>query len=109
MKNLFGGVEREIVQRKAAESRRRRGDVNALMGRAGLDVGPHAENAIRRKLGMMPLSFRLTYLKAMSGRSLPAAVKLFCLECFSWDKAEIDGCTAPACPLYPYRPYQEAR
>ena len=47
------------------------------------------------------------YDKAMRGRSLKMAVKAFCLECVCWQKEEIKNCTDVACPLYPYKPYQE--
>ena len=31
------------------------------------------------------------------------AIKRFCLECMGGQQAEIDRCTAPLCPLYPFR------
>jgi hypothetical protein len=53
----------------------------------------------------MPETCRRTYLRAMQGKSLSAAVKAFCMECVGWDRQEVARCTAPACPLYPYRPF----
>jgi hypothetical protein len=38
--------------------------------------------------------------------SMAAAVKLMCLECSSWVKAEIRDCVIHQCPLYPFRPFQ---
>ena len=70
-----------------------------------LDVGPAQESAIAKRLSDMPETCRRTYLRAMQGRSLSAAVKAFCMECVSWDRQEVARCTAPACPLYPYRPF----
>ena len=32
------------------------------------------------------------------------AIKAFCWECVGWEWQEVNHCTAPACPLYPYRP-----
>jgi hypothetical protein len=43
--------------------------------------------------------------KALKG-SMAAAVKLYCLECSSWVKAEIRDCVIVQCPLFPFRPYQ---
>jgi hypothetical protein len=31
------------------------------------------------------------------------AIKRFCLECMCGQQAEIQRCTAPLCPLYPFR------
>lgn len=39
-------------------------------------------------------------------RSRAAAVKLFCLECVGYVRADVTGCTAPHCPLFRWRPYQ---
>jgi len=38
--------------------------------------------------------------------SLPAMVKLMCLECSHWVRQEVRDCVIPWCPLYPVRPYQ---
>ncbi|GAG46448.1 unnamed protein product [marine sediment metagenome] len=62
---------------------------------------------IEQKLENMPESYRATYLKAMDGNSLAAAVKAHCLECVSWLRVEVRECTATDCPMFPYRPYQE--
>ncbi len=31
------------------------------------------------------------------------AIRGFCIECMGGSTAEIEKCTAPACPLYPWR------
>jgi len=31
------------------------------------------------------------------------AIKVFCTECLGWDGHAKTDCTAPNCPLYPYR------
>jgi hypothetical protein len=41
--------------------------------------------------------------------SLPAAVKLTCLECTCWQKKEIRDCEIRRCPLYPHRPFQRLK
>lgn len=46
---------------------------------------------------------RRVYERAMRGRSRRAAIEAFCAMCMGWDRQAVPGCTAPACPLYPYR------
>ena len=31
------------------------------------------------------------------------AIRYFCTECMNWQPTLITKCTAPLCPLYPYR------
>jgi len=83
-------------------------NVSQLIQKARLDVDAGQEAAIARRLESMPETCRRTYLRAMQGKSLSAAVKAFCMECVSWDRGEVARCTAPACPLYPYRPFGRA-
>lgn len=35
------------------------------------------------------------------GRDL--AIRLFCTECMQWVCSEVKQCSAPLCPLYPFR------
>ena len=62
------------------------------------------------RLRQMPVSMRPTYRRAMTGKSRKAGVKAFCQECMGWENIanSIRECTSHACPLYPYRPFQEA-
>jgi len=48
--------------------------------------------------------FLSRFQRAYSGRSLRCAVDSFCAECMGYEVSEIAHCTAPACPLYSYRP-----
>ena len=64
------------------------------------------QEKIEKRASDMPKIYRANYLKAMSGKSKAAALKAFCLECVYWQKEEVKLCTAPQCPLYPYRPYK---
>ena len=57
----------------------------------------------RKRLAQIPGKCRLLYLRAWGGKSRKAAMRAFCLECMGYDAAEVRRCTAPACPLYPYR------
>jgi len=94
---------------RARAAKRSAKSVDELMQEARLDLGPYQESAIARRLADMPETCRRTYLRAMHGRSLSAAGKAFCMECVSWDRQEVARCTAPACPLYPYRPFGRER
>lgn len=38
--------------------------------------------------------------------SRAASLKLFCLECVGYVRADVTNCTARQCPLHPWRPYQ---
>ena len=51
----------------------------------------------------VPKKYRRLYQKAMSGKSRRAALRCHCLMCVSWRASEVTLCTAPTCPLYPYR------
>ena len=51
-------------------------------------------------------SYRRAYDKAMSGKSLRAAIDSKCLDCVCWEQVEVKKCTAVTCPLHPYRPYR---
>ena len=51
-------------------------------------------------------SYRRTWDKAMSKKSLRSAVNAKCQDCCCWVKAEITDCRVYCCPLYEYRPYQ---
>lgn len=45
-------------------------------------------------------------IAADAARSRAAAVKLFCLECVGFVRRDVANCTASACALYRWRPYQ---
>ena len=51
-------------------------------------------------------SYRKQYDKAMSGKSIRAAINSKCLDCMCWQQAEVKKCDIDTCPLHPYRPYQ---
>jgi len=64
------------------------------------------EQQIRGRREGIPRAYRQTYDRAVTGRSLRAAVNAFCLECVSWQVQEVRLCTDEACPLWAVRPYQ---
>jgi len=45
--------------------------------------------------------------RAYAGSASPRqAIKAFCLQCVGYQRQDVAGCTAVACPLHKYRPYQ---
>lgn len=71
-----------------------------------IDLDEKRRAAIAKRRADMPRSYRATYDKAVSGKSLRAAVNAQCLECVGWQRAEVRLCTCFACPLWAIRPYQ---
>lgn len=101
-------VNERLAKARAARrsgAQRSAKSVDGLLKAASLDR-PAAQIAeIAKRLEDTPETMRRTYLRAVSGRSKPAAIRAFCAECVGWDREEVRRCTAPACPLYPYRPF----
>jgi len=64
---------------------------------------------VERRAKDVPTRYRMGYLRAACGLASPRqAIKSQCLECVGWVRREVALCTAPACPLYAYRPFVEA-
>ena len=76
--------------------------LNAALSR----VAPSRRASVERRCAEMPVHCRKTYLRAVGGKSIRAAVTAQCLECMGWDRAEVTRCSSPACSLFSYRPYQ---
>ncbi len=51
----------------------------------------------------VPARYRKLYDRAMAGRRPLHAIRAHCLMCIGWEPFEVEHCTAPGCPLYPYR------
>ncbi len=64
------------------------------------------EEAITKKLKWVPKAAVNTFKRAYSGASKAAAVKAMCLECIGFIREEVRSCSAPTCPLWPYRPFR---
>jgi len=64
------------------------------------------QQQIEQRRSQMPRSYRANYDRAVSGKSLRAAINSFCLECVCWQIEEIRNCTDLGCPLFTVRPYQ---
>ena len=67
------------------------------------------EIAVKTYLKRIPQLYQGVYEKAMSGKSKAAGIKAHCLDCCAWQRVEVPICGVPACPLYPYRPYQKGQ
>ena len=72
-------------------------------------VRPDAREALLQRLRQMPSLYRRFYLKALTGRSRKAAMKVHCLECAGWSRTEVALCDSVSCALWGYRPYKRAR
>ncbi len=68
-----------------------------------------ARDSVARRLAAMPQSHRGTYRRAVSGKSLRAAVDALCAECCGYDREAVRTCPAVACPLWGVRPWQHRR
>ncbi|KKN44595.1 hypothetical protein LCGC14_0691330 [marine sediment metagenome] len=51
-------------------------------------------------------SYRRVWGKAVTKKSMRAAVNAKCQDCMCWQSAEIRQCDIITCPLWQYRPYQ---
>lgn len=72
-----------------------------------LDRSTGAEKQAKR-LAAMPSSLRPLFARAYSNGCSPrAAIKAFCIECQGYERAAVTTCTAFACPLWRYRPFQK--
>ena len=61
-----------------------------------------------RRIETAPESFRKLLTQAMSGKCSPrTAIKAQCAECNGFDRQAIADCTAYACPLWHFRPFQK--
>ena len=57
----------------------------------------------RKWLAQIPARQRSIFRRAWEGKSRKAGIRAFCLECMGYQSAEINRCTSPTCPLFPYR------
>ena len=68
-----------------------------------------AKSVLKRagRIQTAPESFRRVLTQAYSGKCSPrAAIKAMCAECNGFDRQAITDCTAYACPLWMFRPFQ---
>lgn len=61
-----------------------------------------------KRAATAPPKYRAILTKYFTGKASPrTAIKGMCLECVGFDRLAITECTAYACPIWMYRPYQE--
>ncbi len=58
---------------------------------------------IKEHRDKIPRNYRKTYDRAMTGRSIRAAINSQCIECMGYARVEVKNCVSPQCPLFPYR------
>ena len=77
----------------------------------GRDAGENDPKRVARLADVSKHARRYltTFRRAYGGKSLRGAVNAFCIECMGFDAAEVRTCTAPACPLWSYRPGRERK
>ena len=113
------GQEDDEMPIKTPKSKKSLEDMPDRMARARaakLNQSPKASKRCRdmrnhpkvlARSAQMPEIYRSNYSRAMSGKSPAAGIKAHCLMCVGWQREEVKQCTAPACPFFPYRPYQD--
>jgi hypothetical protein len=62
-----------------------------------------------RRINTAPETWRKVLRDALDGKGSPrSAIKAQCGECNGFDRAAISTCTAVACPLWQFRPFQKS-
>ena len=85
-----------------------RGDARKARIAAGTITTPDRAKKVERRKSDVPVLYRGLYERVAAGEaSHREAIKAQCLECVCWQRREVTRCTALACPLYLYRPYQD--
>ncbi len=68
---------------------------------------PYRRASVQKKAKILPVKARPGYLRAAAEIASPReAIKAFCMECTGGQRHEVTLCTALACPLFSYRPFQ---
>lgn len=62
--------------------------------------------AVARRLKAVPKASKRAYLVAVAGRSRKAGIRAMCMECVGFDRTAVRECSALACALWAYRPFQ---
>ena len=72
---------------------------------------PLSEKITAKRAGRLqtcPESSKLLLTRCWSHKASPRQVlKAFCQECVGFERQAITDCTAYACPIWEYRPYQK--
>lgn len=97
------GMDHAAIKAKSGPERRMR------RIKAALAAMPEKRRLkIEKRAKDCPPSMRTQYLELACGIGTKSvAIKAFCRECVGYDRASVTDCTALACALWPFRPYQE--
>jgi len=87
-----------------AQSVELRNRPDELLAQTDLDLAPNTAEKVAARLTQMPSTLRKTYLRALTGTAARSAIRSFCWMCMGWNRKDVQQCTDPACPLFPYRP-----
>ena len=72
------------------------------------EMKPSRRRLVLKRASDAPKAAQRGYLASACCLASPrAAIKAFCLTCVFWKRAEVTLCTAEACPLWAYRPFQK--
>ena len=79
----------------------------AIPSRQTAPVGQFHDQKRALRMQGVPISRRKLFERVYSGKASPrSAIKAFCQQCLNFNENDIRTCTAPACPLFEYRPYR---
>jgi len=95
---------------EASSATRNAAKVERLAKQATADAIAGKAQAQAEYLGSVPSRARGIIERAFAGTATPrGAIKAKCLDCCGFNRAEVAGCTVVRCPLWSYRPFQNAR
>ena len=81
--------------------------VSQLISERLSEMGASRRTLVLKRASDAPEASQRGYLAAACGVASPrAAIKAFCMMCVCWQRAEVTLCSAEACPLWAYRPFQ---
>ena len=89
---------RDAIVEEVREARLTAPSVNEKLEKAGIPARWYED---------IPPRYRGRYLRTKLTHSPVNAIDAFCLECVGWQPKEVTLCTAPRCPLFQYRPFQD--
>lgn len=105
-----GRLDAGNFSRATARQARRKQGGRMSTPTAARSIASLSEKIAAKRAGRIataPESFRKLLTQSWAGKCSPrAAIKAFCGECQGFDRSAITNCTAYACPLWMFRPYQ---
>jgi len=67
------------------------------------------DKRVAKVISEAPISTQGALREAFSGAASPRrAIKAMCLTCVGFDRLEVTNCSSYGCPLWKYRPFQDA-